>query len=134
MRRSGWLAVMLPVAGLCLVTLAGEMPVNPSTLWVLPFSVSIASTSLLLADVLLGNSVQFSVPRRILSGAYLMNGPSLALLSISTSFGFATPTWVTCATPLLLPMAAWAYYRLLGPLEDDSVGISKEHEQTADWI
>jgi len=63
-----------------------------------------------------------------------MNGPSLALLSISTSFGFAIPTWVTCATPLLLPMAAWAYYRLSGPLEDDSVGISKEHEQTTDWI
>ena len=72
------------------------------------------------------------VPGRLLSGAYLMTGPSLALLSVSTSLGMAAPVWVTCVIPAVLPISALAYYRSLGPMEDDEIEATGEIEQVED--
>ena len=83
-------------------------------LWVFPFSITISSLLLLVANFILGSMVAARVPRRILSGVYLANGPSLGLLSAWTSLGIATPAWVNYVTPAMMLTSAWAYYRSLG--------------------
>jgi len=82
------------------------------------------SISLLLANLILGSVMPGGVPKRLLSGAYLMNGPSMALLTVSPLLGIPTPTWVNCVTPATLLVSAWAYYLSLGPPEGDDFSIS----------
>ena len=103
-------------------------------LWALPFSASIFSISLSIASMILGMVVPKGVPGKLLSGAYLTTGPSLALLSVSTSVAMAPPIWVTYIIPVMLPMSAWAYYKSLGPLEDNEMKPSDEPNQVEDEI
>ena len=103
-------------------------------LWVFPFSASIISISLSIVNMILGVVVPRGVPGKLLSGAYLMTGPSLALLGISISIGMAAPIWVTFVIPTMLPMSAWAYYKSLGPLEDNEMRTTDEPDQVEDEI
>jgi hypothetical protein len=44
----------------------------------------------------------------------------------------AAPVWVTCVIPAVLPISALAYYRSLGPMEDDEIEATGEIEQVED--
>jgi hypothetical protein len=133
-QKLGWLFV----ASLCASILVSAAETSnrfsaliafwPRYFWVLPFSVTISSVSLLIANLILG-PVAVGVPRKLLSGAYLTNGPSLALLSVSTSLGVPTPTLVAYVTPAIVLASAWAFYRSLGPADEDGISISEEHQQ-----
>lgn len=140
-RRLVWLSVALLFAALFVAAAASnESNALPSSwfgyLWVLPLSVVVVTVSLLVANLVLGSIVPIGVPSRVLSGAYLVNGPSIALLSVSTSLGMATPAWVSCVTPAILLTSAWAYYRSLGPVEEEGPSISKTQQWTQDevWV
>lgn len=139
-RKLGWVSVASLFASILVAVLetpsrASELLVAWSRyLWVLPLSVTISSISLLVANLVLGSVVPTGVPRKLLSGAYLMNGPSMALLSASTLLGIATPAWVEYVTPAILLMSAWAYYLSLGPPEEDDTSISRERLRVEDEI
>jgi len=141
-RKLGWVSVAWVFASLFLAAVETSNEFNALLdswyryLWILPFSFTISSIFLLLVSLIISSIVPTCVPRRLLSGAYLMNGPSIALLSASTSLGIATPAWVNYVTPALMLTSAWAYYRSLTPLEEDGVSGSKERHQTEDttWV
>jgi len=97
----------------------GSVIANTFSFWrVLPLSVSIASILVLIANVALDRARTFTIPSRVLTGAYLACGPSLAALGLSTSVGMASPVWLELSSPVLLPLAAWAYYHSIGKTED----------------
>ena len=137
MRKLAWLSI--PLLPACLFALGGSPSVFNAPLnyvlshwWIFPFSSSIASVSLLIAGLLVRKRVPVCLPRRLLSGAYLMVGPSLASLSFSAYLGVASPQWLGLVTPALLPMSAWAYYRSLGPSEEDGDDFTGKAKQEGD--
>jgi len=134
-RKLVWLPVACVIAGL--LVLAAELPswstglldCLPRNLWVLPFSVTIISISLLVGNFFLGGLAPVGFPGKLLSLAYLSTGPSLAIMGVLATLGAVIPAWVDYVTPALLPMSAWAYYKSLGPLEEDGTGISGAYRQ-----
>ena len=98
------------------------------SLWILPLSVLTASICVLIANAERGHGQTARIPMRFLSGAYLTCGPSLALLDLSNSFGIPSPVWVELITPVLLPVAAWAYYQSLESPEESGIDLPKGPE------
>lgn len=109
--------------------LDGPLTYLCSHMWVLLLSSTIVSISLLVSGLLLGRKVPVCASEGLLTGAYLMVGPSLALMGLSTSLGITAPPWLDYVTPAMLPASAWAYYRSLAPSEDDE---AEEDQQQRD--
>ena len=134
MRKLGWLSIAFVIAGpLVAVALSGEpdgvLEGISRSLWVLAFSASIISISLLVVNLGLDRVAPVSLSLKHLSWAYLSIGPSLSPLSIAATLGIPTPAWVEDVAPVILPMSALAFFKSLGPLEEKAPGTSKEFEQ-----
>ena len=91
--------------------------------WILPLAASASSVAVLATTTALGMVRNESKRTTFLTGAYLVSGPSMATLGMSSilPFGSSPPMWVGSTMLVLLLGSAWMYYRSLGdPDEEDS--------------
>jgi len=89
--------------------------------WILPFSASASSVAVLATTTALRIARNGSKRTAILTGAYLVSGPSMATLGISSvlPFGASPPAWVGSAMLVLLFGSAWVYYQSLGDSDEE---------------
>jgi len=131
MRKLGWMSVVFVSASTLVAAVVssgesyGVLNGLSRSIWVLPFSSSIISISLLVGSLGLNRLAPVGLSVKHLSWAYLSIGPSLALLSMAASLGIPTPALVGFVAPAMLPISAWAYYHSLGPSEEAGLGASR---------
>jgi len=113
MRKACWACIVLP--GACLAFIASVPDFGASSLsselWTLPLTVSLASISVLVANLATGR-IGLALPGRFVSGAYVACGLSAAMLTLSP-FGLGSPAWLCYTSPVLVLVSAWTYYSSL---------------------
>ena len=113
MRKALWACIVLPSA--CMAFIASVRDFGATSLssevWNLPLAVSLASISVLVANLATGR-FGLALPGRFVSGAYVACGLSAAMLILSP-FGLGSPAWLCCTSPALVLVSAWTYYSSL---------------------
>jgi len=81
--------------------------------WILPLAASSGSLVVLATAAALRLMHKGDNPTRILTGAYLVSGPSMATLGLGSLLPFRSspPTWAGSMMLVLLLCSAWIYYR-----------------------
>jgi len=84
--------------------------------WILPLAASASSVAFLTTTTALRMARNESNRTAFLTGAYLVSGPSMATVGMSSilPFGASPPAWVGSAMLVLLLGSAWVYYQSLG--------------------
>jgi len=88
--------------------------------WIFPLAASSGSLVVLATATVLRLAQRENKPTRILTGAYLVSGPSMATLGLSSLLPFRSscPTWVGPTMLVLLLSSAWIYYRSSGDSDE----------------
>lgn len=97
--------------------------------WILPLAASASSVAFLTTTTALRIARNESKRTAFLTGAYLVSGPSMATLGMSSilPFGASPPAWVGSAMLALLLGSAWVYYQsLCDSDEEDSADFRPE--------
>lgn len=96
--------------------------------WILPLAASASSVAVLATTTALRVARNQSRRMAFLTGAYLVSGPSMATLGMSSILPFCSspPAWVGSAMLVLLLGSAWVYYRSLGDSDEKDNSLQPE--------
>jgi len=124
-RASAWVsalsAVIIGGTGASAIHLSVVLAPLAQIWWVLPLSASLASLVVLATTMALGRTKQSGRQATFLTGAYLVSGPSMAALNLSSllSLGGRPPVWVGYLMLVLSLGSAWIYYRSLNDSDEE---------------